>query len=227
MALPLQALQDLLFGNTPRDQAQGLEIWTDQSKIRDNGIVRVRVAPQDIDFGQRARISEQVIKGGRAFYFWRKDRFSNHLDLLEIRIGGFTYSLMLEKVPTGVAREILDETTRGIAQTFSPAVPTVPGGEKRITLKQREWLRFWQITREPFTFEDGINNHHIRLDTPALPIPVEFVGHFAGPISWRHTARSPFLVQWELTLIVHSTTPDLDRLFELANQVIVQQQATT
>lgn len=227
MALPIPALQELLFGNTPRDNAQGLEIWTDNSKVRDNGIIRVRVAPQDIEFNQRARISEQVIKAGRAFYFWRKDRFSNHLDLLEVKIGGLTYSLMLEKVPTGRVREVIDQTARGIASTFSPAVPTTPGGDTKITLKQREWLRFWDITRQPFTFEDGINNHHIRLDTPALPIPIEFIGHFAGPITWRHSARSPFLVQWELTLIVHRTTPDLDRVFELANRVIVEQPAGT
>jgi hypothetical protein len=223
MALPLIGLQDLLFGNTPRDQAQGVEVWTDNSRVRDNGIIRVRVTPQDFEFNQQARISEQKIKAGRAFYFWRKDRFSNHLDLMEVRIGGITASLLLEKVPTGAAREIFDETTRGIAQTFSPAVPTSPGGETRITLKQREWLRFWSITREPFTFEDGVNNHHLRLDTPALPIPVEFIGHFAGPVVWRHSARQPFLAQWELTLIVHRTSPDLDKVFEMANSVVVQQ----
>lgn len=223
MGLPIPALSEILFGNTPRDQSLGVEIWTDRSVIRDNGIVQVKVAPQDVEFNQRARISDQVIKGGRAFYFWRKDRFSNHLDLLEVRIAGITYSLLLEGQPTGRIREILDQTVGSVTSVFAPTVPTVPGGEKRITFKQREWLRFWDITRQPFATEDGVNNHYIRLDTPALPVPIKFTGHFAGPITWRHSSRSPFLVQWELTLVVHSSDPDLDRMYELANQIVVAQ----
>src|SRR5438552_13321829 len=98
MALPIPALADFLFGRMPKDQHQGVEIYTDQSRLSTftgpqrpgehtpGPIVKIQVTPQDFQFVQRSRISEQVIKDGRAFFFWRKDRASSHLDLLEIRI---------------------------------------------------------------------------------------------------------------------------------------------
>ncbi|MCI0558062.1 MAG: hypothetical protein MN733_06170, partial [Nitrososphaera sp.] len=197
---PIPALADVLFGNIPKDKGQGIEIFTDESLRTIGGIktesvdpkvngIRLKVAPQDIQFSQRSRISEQVIKDGRAFFFWRKDRFSDHLDLLEIRLSGVTRSLAKERTRPRSIREVLGQEVADIGSLFIPtSTPTTPGGEDQITLKQRDWLRLWRITREPFVTENGINNHYIRLITPALPTPITFIGHFTAPIDWRHSA---------------------------------------
>jgi len=217
---PIPALADVLFGNIPKERAQGVEIFTDESRDLRKEATRLQVAPQDISFSQRSRISEQTIKDGRAFFFWRKDRFSAHLDLLELRIGGITRSLARERTRPRSAREVLGQEIADIGSLFIPTdTPTTPGGEDIITPKQRDWLRLWKITREPFVTDQGINNHHIRLHTPALPHPVDFIGHFAGPIDWKHSASNPFLVEWQLVLIVHSTVPDLEVLFARAENV--------
>lgn len=210
---PISSLGNVLFGNLSQGKAAGVEIFTDNSKFFRREATRLQIAPQNIEFAQRARISEQTIKDGRAFFFWRKDRFSDHLDLLEIRIGGITRSLAVERAPTGIP----GIGGGDIESLFIPSqTPTSSGGEVAITPKQRDWLRFWKLTREPFITENGFNYHHIRLQTPALPLPVEFVGHFAGPIDWRQDAQNPFLVNWQLTLIVHRTKPDLEVLFSQA-----------
>lgn len=217
---PIPALADVLFGNLPKDRGQGVEIYTDESKIRDRGAISLKVAPQDIQFAQRSRISEQVIKDGRAFFFWRKDRYSSHLDLLELRIGGITRSLARERTIPRTIGQVLGKEIADIGSLFIPSdTPTTAGGENQVTQKQRDWLRLWRITREGFVTENGINNHHIRLHTPALPSPIDFVGHFAGPIDWRHSAKNPFLVEWQLSLIVHRTNPDLEVLFTTADTV--------
>lgn len=215
----ISALTDLFFSNIPKDRLQGLQIWTDQSASTKafegtgrNEIIRVQVAPQNIQFLQRSRISEQNIKDGRAFFFWRKDRFSSHLDLLELNISGVTRSLAREKRSRPFGIEAINP--------FSVFAPS-GGGEDAPTPKQQEWLRFYRLTREPFMVEDKINHHNIRLETPALPIPVTFVGHFAGPIQWSEVAENPFLVTWQLSLIVHRTDPDLDGLISQAITVNV------
>lgn len=219
----VNALTDFFFSNLPQDRFQGLQIWTDQSasdgafiSTGRNEIVRVQVAPQNIQFIQRSRISEQMIKDGRAFFFWRKDRFSSHLDLLELNISGITRSLAKEprRRPGGP----IDAVREVLPSVFAPS----SGGEDGATPKQQEWLRFYRLTREPFIVEDKINHHNIRLETPALPIPVTFVGHFTSPIQWGEVADNPFLVTWQLGLIVHRTEPDLEQLFQQAITVNVQ-----
>src|SRR3972149_996633 len=100
---PISALTDVLFGNQRKDQVQGLQIWTDDSISKDKRdpateIISLQVVPQNINFVQRSRVSEQVIKDGRAFFFWRKDRRSNHLDLMEIQLQGITRSLAKENL---------------------------------------------------------------------------------------------------------------------------------
>jgi hypothetical protein len=229
---PIPALADALFNNIPKDKGQGVEIFTDEALRTIGGVntesvdpkvvgIRLKVAPQDIEFVQRSRISEQIIKDGRAFFFWRKDRSSNHLDLLEIRMRGITRSLAFERQTPRSVREVLSTEVANIESLFIPtANTTTPAGQNPITPKQRDWLRLWRITREPFVTENGINNHYIRLQTPALPTPVTFVGHFTAPIEWRHSARNPFLVEWSLGLIVHNTIPDLETLFAQAEQIV-------
>lgn len=225
---PIPALSDVFFGNQQRDRLQGLEIWTDDSEARKE-ILRIQVVPQNITFAQRARISEQTIKDGRAFFFWRKDRRSNNLDLMEIQMQGVTRSLAKEKSnPNGVtgiqqvlSREVSDLASLVFPGTASPAVDDLP------TPKQREWIRLWRITREPFAAVDHLNHAHLRLNTPAFPglspQGVEFIGHFANPIQFGEVAENPFLVTWQLNFIVHRTVPDLDQFFELVNSITVQQ----
>lgn len=219
---PIPAIADVLFGNQQKDRLQGLEIWTDDS-LANREIVRVQVAPQNINFGQRSRISEQVIKDGRAFFFWRKDRRSNHLDLMELQISGYTRSLAKEKLRTGGItgiRQVLSQEATDIGRLVTPGT-SAPAVEDEPTPKQREWLRFWGLTRQPYTAEDHINRHHIRLNTPALPgqgpLGLEFIGHFTAPIQFAETADNPFLVQWQLSLVVHQTKPDLETFFQIAN----------
>lgn len=206
MRTVVDSLTDFLFRNKTEDRFRGLSIWTDQSVSQKafEGLgrreaIRVHVAPQQISFVQRSRISEQVVKDGRAFFFWRKDSSSNHLDLLEVQIRGITRSLAQEKRTPAI---------------LPPA--DVTGGEINPTPKQQEWLRFWRLTREPYIVGDKINNHYVQLETPALPIPITFVGHFSGPISWQQSADNPFLTTWELSLIVHYTDPSLETLFDQA-----------
>lgn len=208
----VDSLSDFLFRNRTQDKFQGLLIWTDQSVsekafegLGRKEAVRVQVAVQNIQMTQRSRISEQVIKDGRAFFFWRKDKKSSTLDLLEIRLSGITRSLATEK-----------KTTTGL-----PVIGEAIGGSDGPTPKQQEWLRFWRITREPFIVGDKINNHYIQLQTPALPIPITFIGHFSGPVQWTQSTENPFLANWELTLIVHRTDPSLDVIFEQALTVNV------
>lgn len=231
MAFPVQAIADIFFGNTQKDRLQGLEIWTDQSILdpAHKNIFRVQVVPQNIQFAQRSRISEQVIKDGKAFFFWRKDRQSNHLDLLELQISGITRSLAREKQKGGNVLEQLASSVRDVGSLVVPPTGSPPAPSDQPTQKQREWLRFWAMTREPFVVEDGINHHHIRLNTPALPgvdavgtgAGVEFIGHFSAPIQFSEVADNPFLVTWQLSLIVHQTIPDLDQFFNLLTNFTV------
>jgi hypothetical protein len=225
VAFPVEAIADILFGNQQKDRLQGLEIWTDDSESR-REILRIQVVPQNIQFAQRARISEQTIKDGRAFFFWRKDRRSNHLDLLEIQLSGITRSLAKEKRQGGAGiLSQLGQAARDATSLVVPAVGNPAPLDDQPTPKQREWIRLWRITREPFVAEDHINHHHIRLNTPAFPglspQGVEFIGHFAAPIQFSEVADNPFLVQWNLSFIVHRTVPELDQFFELINQFTV------
>jgi hypothetical protein len=226
--LPFTAITDLLFANVQKDNLQGLKIWTDQSLLNASGtgpsqesFIRIQVVPQNIQFTQRSRISEQVIKDGRAFFFWRKDRKSSHLDLLEIQISGITRSLAQEPKRLG-GLAALQQIGRGIASEV-PLIGNLvghtpsPPPEKEPTPKQKEWLRLWRVTREPFVVENGINEHHILLETPALPWAggIQFVGHFTAPIQFSEVAENPFLVSWQLGLIVHYTIPSFDTLFKM------------
>jgi hypothetical protein len=213
---PIPALADVLFGTLQQDRLQGLQIFTDESRAR-REIVRVEVVPQNINFAQRSRISEQTIKDGRAFFFWRKDRQSDHLDLLELQIQGITRSLAKEKQRLGGLgglRQVLSSEVQDIESIINPATQQ-PSAEDEPTRKQRQWLKFWRLTREPFVTENGINHHHITLQTPALPVTngIDFVGHFAAPIQWGEVADNPFLVTWQLNLIVHYTRPSLSSVF--------------
>ena len=228
MALPFSAITDFLFGNIQKDKLHGLEIWTDDSIASPPGeptsaktVIRVQVVPQNIQFAQKARISEQIIKDGRAFFFWRKDRKSNHLDLLELNLSGITRSLAQEPGK----KSFLSTITSGLVSEIEQGVPfadfglshfgqSAPPPPKTLTQKQREWLKLWNLTRSRFVTETGINEHHIRLQTPALPWAngIEFVGHFTGPIQFSEVADNPFLVQWQFGLIVHYTNPALDQL---------------
>ena len=231
MALPFSAITDFLFGNIQKDILHGLEIWTDESiasppgePTSANTYVRIQVVPQNIQFAQKARISEQVIKDGRAFFFWRKDRTSNHLDLLELNLSGITRSLAKE--PGKKSSSFLSTLASGALSEIQQGVPLVgslaslaqsaPPPQKSLTPKQREWLKLWNITRSRYVTETGINEHHIRLLTPALPWEgsngIEFVGHFTGPIQFSEVADNLFLVQWQFGLIVHYTNPSLDQL---------------
>jgi len=232
--VPVAALTRVLFGKVQDRKVAGLKIFTDRSlergiSLRETNsdqnrstVVSLNVIPQQIEFRQRSRISEQVIKDGKAFFFWRKDRTSNHLDLLELRITGLTRSLMFE---ADVPRTLKESLSRNISDVKNIFVR--PTGEStsvgKITKKQQDWLTFWQITREPYVDEKGINEHHIRLQTPAFPTEeVEFTGHFTAPIQWRQNANNPFLVDWELSLIVHRTDPSLDLLFKGAQEIMVE-----
>lgn len=217
MATIIDSLADFFFSNLSSDRMQGLRIWTDQSAsqkafagIGRNEFIRVQVAPQNIKFVQKSRISEQVIKDGKAFFFWRKDRFSSHLDLLELQISGVTRSLARE--PRKILRNPLN------VPTFEQVI------DEGITVKQQEWLRFYRLTREPFIIEDRINHHNIQLETPALPIAVTFIGHFAAPVQWSHSSANPFLATWDLTLIVHRTEPDLEAVFQQISTVNITEE---
>jgi hypothetical protein len=224
VAFPVETIADILFANQQKDRLQGLEIWTDVSEAN-REILRIQVIPQNIQFVQRARISEQMIKDGRAFFFWRKDRRSNHLDLMELQISGITRSLAKEKQRTGNFLQQLADSARDVGSLVVPGVGQPAPPDDSPTPKQREWIRFWRITRQPFVTETGLNHAHIRLNTPAFPglspQGVEFVGHFSGPIQFNEVADNPFLVTWNLSLIVHYTVPELDQFFELINQFTV------
>lgn len=231
--VPISALTRVLFGRAQDTKIAGLEIFTDRSlelgiSRKDTGsnqgrigVVALNIVPQQIEFTQRSRISEQIIKDGKAFFFWRKDRSSKHLDLLELNLTGITRSLAREnKVPVSM-KESLNRYISDVKSTF-----VRPQGQStsvdEVSKKQQDWLTFWNITREPYVDEQGINEHHIRLKTPAIPALVEFTGHFSGPIQWTHNARNPFLVDWRLSLIVHRTDPSLEQLLNDANSLLVE-----
>lgn len=222
MQAPLSSIEDFLFGFATPDNFMGLEIFTDDSRLRGEGI-RLQVTAQQIAFGQQSRISEQLVKDGRAFFFWKQTRESNHLDLLELNITGFTRSLQ----PGGFANpksftQLWQKAQNAVNNVVAPFTDAVAVPEQDVvTNKQNHWLRLWKITREPFMARDHVNQHYIRLKTPALPIKVLFSGHFAGPIQWTHDAKDPFLAQWSLKFIVHSTIPSLDVLFERASTVVL------
>jgi hypothetical protein len=231
--VPLAALARTLFGRAQDTKIAGLEIFTDRSLELGtsqkslgvtqgrSAVVSLNVVPQQIEFVQRSRISEQVIKDGKAFFFWRKDRHSKHLDLMEVRLTGITRSLARETKVTGNLSESLRNFAGEIKNTFVRGTGKSMSVDE-VTKKQQDWLTFWNITRESYIDEQGINEHHIRLKTPAIPAPVEFVGHFAGPIQWSQNARNPFLADWQLSLIVHRTDPSLDILFNDANSLLVE-----
>lgn len=232
---PIPALASVLFGGVQDKKVAGLKIFTDRSVARGNtaqtpgsedqnrlSVIALNVIPQQIEFAQRSRISEQVIKDGKAFFFWRKDRSSSHLDLMELRLTGITRSLQFGKEPQGF-RQVLGGNINEIRNAFVPPLGKTPTNDDQITKKQQDWLEFWRVTREPFVDELGINNHHIQLKTPALPLyEIDFVGHFAGPIQWSQNAKNPFLVDWSLTLVVHRTNPDLEILFKDSKSFVVE-----
>lgn len=233
---PIPFLTTVLFGGVQDRKVAGLKIFTDRSVARGftslnpesedqerASVIALNIIPQQIEFAQRSRISEQIIKDGRAFFFWRKDRSSKHLDLLELRLTGITRSLQFGRDRPKTIQQIVGATIDEVKNAVVPPLGQTPVGDDQVTKKQQDWLQFWNITRESFVDELGINNHHIQLKTPALPLfEIDFVGHFAGPIQWRENARNPFLVDWELTLIVHRTDPDLEVLFRNARSFTVE-----
>lgn len=236
MAFPIASLTELLFGNVQNDRLQGVEIWSDRSAagiepFTQPEVKQIQVIPQNINFVQRSRISEQVIKDGRAFFFWRKDANSNHLDLLEIQMTGLTRSLAREPKRLG-GLAVLKQTVGAVTAQLTGLGNLAPGNppplEDAPTKKQQEWMRLWRITREPYVIANapnGINEHHIRLNTPALPnfsSGVQFIGHFTAPIQFSEVADNPFLVQWQLGLIVHRTSPTIDELFRRALTIVVK-----
>lgn len=232
---PIPALAAVLFGGVQDKKIAGLKIFTDRSFARGftaqepgtedqnrASVIALNVIPQQIEFVQRSRISEQVIKDGKAFFFWRKDRSSSHLDLLELRLTGITRSLQFGREPQGF-RQVLGGNINEIRNALIPPLGQTPPNDDQYTKKQQDWLEFWRVTREPFVDELGINKHHIQLKTPALPLTeIDFMGHFASPIQWSQNAKNPFLVDWNLTLVVHRTDPDLEMVFKNSRSFIVE-----
>lgn len=211
----IDELTNFLFFRQPADKLQGLTIWTDRSRARKD-IMQLGIIPQNIQFVQKARISEQVVKDGRAFFFWRKDVNSDTLDLLELRLRGITRSL--DPKDKGGSQTLVEAGREAVGQVVDIFRPNaqIAQGAQQATKKQQDWLKFWQLTREPFVDVEGLNRAYIKLQTPALPIDITFVGHFKNPLDWTHTADNPFLVNWNLELIVHYTNPSLETIF---NQV--------
>lgn len=201
-----EGIFDFFFRRLPESRA-GFNIWTDESRDQRQEAIRLLVAPQSISFKQLARISEERTKDGRAFFFWRKDRDSSHLDLLEMTVSGFTHSLMVPNTLRG-SIGVLPEQVRTLTRSFSQAAPE--DANALASRKQESWLRLWRMTREPFVMDTRLNRAHIQIQTPSLPTEIEFIGHFQNPLEWKHDAQQPYLVQWSFTMIVHRTNPDLD-----------------
>lgn len=219
---PVQLLNDILtaYGRQSAGTVAGIEIYTTRSLERLEATT-LKMPLQSIQINQASRISEQVIKDGKAFFFWRKDRFSSHLDLMEIQLVGVTRSLAQEplQISNPYLQRLVDTAQDKVDELLPPFLRGTLQGVVGPTSKQAEWLRFWSITRENYVDADGINTHFIRLRLPSLPTQVEFSGHFAGPVQWSQNAMNPFLVDWNLKLVVHSTNPSLDVIFNEARNI--------
>lgn len=221
---PVQLLSDIItaFGRQSAGNVSGINIWTDRSLNIRGEATSLKVPLQGIQVNQVARISEQVIKDGRAFFFWRKDRFSSHLDLIELSLSGTTRSLALEKlrVNNPYIQRLVDNVQEKVDELLPPVLRGTTQGVTGPTAKQAEWLRFWALTRESYVDELGINRHHIQVTLPSLPIQIEFIGHFTGPIQWTANANNPYMVDWTLKMIVHSTQPTLESVFNQARTLV-------
>lgn len=223
---PINVLNDLLtaFGRQGGGLLAGTDIFTDRSLARGQAVT-IQLPVQNVQIAQASRISEQVVKDGKAFFFWRKDRYSSHLDLIELTLSGTTRSLAYEPLWAGnpFLQQLGQDVEEKIDSFLPPFLRGVTAGATGPTAKQAQWLQFWALTRENYVDEVGINNHHVRLRTPGLPLQVDFVGHFAAPIQWTQNAQNPFLADWNLKLVVHYTTPDLDIMFNQASSLIFQE----
>lgn len=220
---PVQLLSDIItaFGRQSAGNVSGINIWTDRSLARGEA-TSLKIPLQGVQVNQTARISEQVIKDGRAFFFWRKDRFSSHLDLIELALSGTTRSLALEplRINNPYIQRLVDSVQERVDDLLPPVLRGTTQGVVGPTAKQAEWLRFWAITRENYVDSQGVNRHHVQVTLPSLPIQIEFIGHFAGPIQWTANASNPFMVDWNLKLIVHTTLPTLDQVFNQARTLV-------
>jgi hypothetical protein len=211
MQAPLSAVTALLTGGLVPTSIMGLKIYTTDSQRRGEN-TRLQIPVQGMNFVQRSRISEQVIKDGKAFYFWQRNRGADTLDLMELQLTGKTRSLMPANSITGVIAGVIAQGVLG--DQFAPA-------QDAVTALQQQWLSFYRLTLEPYVASDHLNQHFIELQTPALPHKITFIGHFADPLQWQQDATNPFLTDWQLRLIVHTTAPSIPLMIDYTKTVVV------
>ncbi len=192
-----------------------MKIWTDLSvheKNKKQTMLELSVNPQSVDFKQVKRITSDVVKKGRVYYFWSSAPGEQNLDILALTIRGVSGSI-LNRVANTQYQQTLGEQK----------ISNPPQGA--INTKHQKWMKLYSMTREPAyppELNGEFNYAYIEYVSPIFPTgkTITFKGHFSNPLDFEENADKPFLIKYSFEFVVHQTDPSLDIILEEASKFL-------
>jgi len=193
-----------------------MKIWTDLSVHEGNKkqtMLELSVNPQSVAFKQVKRITSDIVRKGRVYYFWSSAPGERNLDILALTIGGVSGSI-LNRVANTQYQQTLSEQK----------ISNPPEGA--INIKHQKWMKLYSMTREaayPPELNGEFNYAYIEYVSPIFPTgkTITFKGHFSNPLDFEENADRPFLINYTFEFIVHQTDPSLDTILEEASNFLL------
>ena len=179
-------------------------------------MLELAINPMNVKFTQNKRQSSDTVKNGRIYYFWSQSPGEQNLDILELGVTGRSGSIL--------NRVAFKNYTMN---TGEMEIKNPPEGV--INTKHKKWMKLYSMSREaayPDELEGEFNFAHIEYSSPLFPgsRKIEFRGHFNNPLQFEEKAELPFIVDYNFSFIVHSTSPDLDIILEQASNLLVSKE---
>ena len=176
-------------------------------------MLELSVNPNNVVFKQLKRITSDVVKKGRVYYFWSSAPGEQNLDVLGLTIRGVSGSI-LNRVANNQYQQTLGEQK----------ISNPPAGA--INTKHQKWMKLWAMTREPAyppELNGEFNYAYIEYVSPIFPTgkTIIFKGHFSNPLDFEEKAAKPFLIDYNFEFIVHQTDPALDGILEEASKILL------
>lgn len=193
-----------------------MKIWTKLSLEVKGGMLVLSVNPQNVDFKQDKRVTSDVVKSGRVYYFWSETPGAQNLDILILSVKGTSGSIL--------NRVALPKYTQKVGEQITTNPP-----EGALNIKHQKWMTLYAMTREaayPTELNGVFNYAYIEYVSPLFPEgkKIIFEGHFNSPLIFSENADRPFLIDYNFDFHVHRTTPDLDIILEQANKILVNKE---
>ena len=171
-------------------------------------VIRMKVNPHTIEISEDKRYGTQETMEGNVFHHFTNSKGQNN-NLATITFQGNTGDISGQ------------------------------GASKKERLESLSRLKIfhelWQLTREPMSLIDVTgymerNRFYITIVSPALPVPVEFIGFFTEVLKWSESAEKPFSKDYSMSFIVEEVVGGygggMNELSSRIDEVITKATAT-